>query len=203
MHTEPSFLRISGQSGALDDCLLEGIVHPPMYATAPHQEQSSLPCAGAGHAKLLEQRALAPLLTSATNISSGQGAPWRGGLPLQALAALATPASHLRLHILSSIQNLLPAMLAASISNEHNEQMLAAMLHVISHSLAPFAEEESTAAGSIGLDLVTGVAQLTLVMPCPRCSFWGPNTVHTPSGAALLCTCGTCGIAGQLGMACV
>ncbi|KAL3149263.1 hypothetical protein ABBQ32_002080 [Trebouxia sp. C0010 RCD-2024] len=118
--------------------------------------------AGAGHAKLLEQRALAPLLTSATNISSGQGAPWRGGLPLQALAALATPASHLRLHILSSIQNLLPAMLAASISNEHNEQMLAAMLHVISHSLAPFAEEESTAAGSIGLDLVTGVAQLTL-----------------------------------------
>lgn len=139
-----------------------------MYAPTPHGEQSSLPCAGAGHVKLLEQRALAPLLTSATETSSGREGPWRGGLPLQALAALATPASHLRQHILSSIQHLLPAMLADSISNEHNEKMTAAMLHVISHSLAPFGEEESAAAASIGLDLLTGVAQLTLVLPWPH-----------------------------------
>ena len=122
-----------------------------------------LPFADAGHTKLLEQRALEPLLHEATEKSPGQQGPWQGALPLQALAALAAPSSHLRRHILSSIQQLVPAMLAASIGHEHNQQMLVAMLHVIHHKIAPFAERESEAAGSLGLNLLTGIVQLTKV----------------------------------------
>lgn len=124
-----------------------------------------LPSADAGHTKLLEQRALEPLLHRATETSPGQQGPWQGALPLQALAALAAPCSNLRRHILSSMQQLVPAMLAASIGDEHNQQMLVAMLHVICHKLAPFAEKESAAAGSLGLNLLTGVVQLTKVSP--------------------------------------
>lgn len=126
-----------------------------------------LPFAGAGHSKLLEQRALEPLLESATQTRPGQQGPWQGALPLQALAALAAPSSLLRRHILSSMQQLVPAMLAASIGNEHNQQMVVAMLQVIRHKLAPFAEEESEAAGSLGLNLLTGLVQLTTVKSCP------------------------------------
>ena len=61
------------------------------------------------------------------------------------------------------MQQLVPAMLAASIGNEHNQQMLGAMLHVIRHKLAPFADRESEAAGGLGLNLLTGVLQLTTV----------------------------------------
>ena len=97
-------------------------------------------------------------------MSPSQQGPWQGALPLQALAALAAPTSHLRKHILSSMQQLIPAMLAASIGSEHNQQMVVAMLHVIRHKLAPFIDRESEAAGSLGLNLLTGVAQLTTVM---------------------------------------
>lgn len=113
--------------------------------------------------KLLEQRALVPLLESATERNPSQQGPWQGALALQALAALAAPASHLRRHILSSMQQLVPAMLAASVENEHNEQMVVAMLHVIRHKLAPFGDKETEAAGSLGLHLLTGTSQLTTV----------------------------------------
>ena len=114
--------------------------------------------------KLLEQTALAPLLERATERSSSQQGPWRGALPLQALAALATPTSHLRTLILSSIQQRLPAMLAASIGSQPNQQMVVAFLEVIRHKLAPFADKESEAAGSIGLNLLHGTVELTTVV---------------------------------------
>ena len=130
-------------------------------------QQFILQLADAGHMSLLEQGALAPLLESATATNSSQQGPqqgpWQGALALQALAALAAPALHLRRHILGSMQRLVPAMLAASIGNEHNQQMVVAMLHVIRHKLAPFADNETEAAGSLGLNLLTATLQLTTV----------------------------------------
>ena len=98
-------------------------------------------------------------------MSLSQQGPWQGMRPLQALAALAAPFSHLRRRILSSMQQLVPATLAASIGNQHNQQMVVAMLHVICHKLSPFAEKESEAAGSLGLNLLTGIVQITTVNP--------------------------------------
>lgn len=131
--------------------------------------QFILPFADAGHTSLLERRALAPLLESATETNPPQQGPWQGALALQALAALAAPTSHLRRQILSSMQQLVPAMLAASIGNEHNQQMVVAMLHVIRHKLAPFADQETEAAGSLGLNLLTATLQLTAVHSVSTC----------------------------------
>lgn len=96
-------------------------------------------------------------------MNSPQQGLWQGTPALQALAALAAPASHLRRQILSSMQRLVPAMLAASIGNERNQQMVVAMLHVICHKLAPFGDKETEAAGYLGLHLLTGTWQLTTV----------------------------------------
>lgn len=117
--------------------------------------------AAAGHTDLLEEDALDALLEGATETSTaGQ---WQGALPLQALAALAAPASRLRGRIMSSIQQMLPAMLAASISNQHNQQMLIGVLEAVRHKLAPFAQSEEDVAAAISLDLLTGMRRLTMV----------------------------------------
>lgn len=126
-------------------------------------------CADAGHISLLKARALEPLLEGATETRAGQQGPWQGGLPLQALAALAMPRSPLRSHILSSIQQLLPAMLAASVSHEHNQQMLTGVLHAVRHKTAPFADSERGVAASISQDLFSGIVQLTKVSQCCSC----------------------------------
>lgn len=119
--------------------------------------------AGADHLDLLEKAALGPLLEGATETRAEQQGNWQGALPLQALATLATPQYHLRTCIVTSIQQLLPALLAAAINNEHNQQMLVGVLHILCHKLAPFAEKEGEIAKSIGLDLLTGMVQLTAV----------------------------------------
>ncbi len=109
---------------------------------------------------MLEQHALEPLLEGPTETTAGQ---WEGALPLQALAALATPGCKLRGRILSSFQQLLPTMLAASISNDYNQQMLVGILHVLRHKLAPFTQGEGDAATAVAMDLLTGMIQLTTV----------------------------------------
>ncbi len=117
--------------------------------------------AAAGHTDLLEQDALDTLLEGATETSTA--GHWQGALPLQALAALAASASRLRGRIMSSIQQMLPAMLAASISNHHNQQMLVGVLQAIRYKLAPFAQSEEDVAAAVSLDLLTGMRQLTMV----------------------------------------
>ena len=119
--------------------------------------------AGAGHFELLEGKALHPLLEGATETRAGREGPWQGALPLQALAALATSSPPLRSCILHSIQQLLPTMLAASVDNEHNQQMLVGALHMLRYKLAPFSSTEGDVAKSIGLSLLTGIVQLTTV----------------------------------------
>jgi len=64
---------------------------------------------------------------------------------------------------MSSIQQMLPAMLAASISNQHNQQMLIGVLEAVRHKLAPFAQSEEDVAAAISLDLLKGMRQLTMV----------------------------------------
>ena len=54
-------------------------------------------------------------------------------------------------------------MLAAALNNEHNQQMLVGVLCVLRHKFAPFAEQEGEMAKAIGLDLLTGMVQLTAV----------------------------------------
>ncbi|KAA6427990.1 MAG: MMS19 nucleotide excision repair protein [Trebouxia sp. A1-2] len=116
--------------------------------------------AAAGHTDLLEQGAIDALLDGATETSTA--GKWQGALPLQALAALAAPASRLRGRIVSSIQQMLPAMLAASISNQHNQQMLIGVLETVTHKLAPFAQAEEDVAAAMAVDLLTGMRQLTM-----------------------------------------
>ena len=58
---------------------------------------------------------------------------------------------------------MLPTMLAASVSNQHNQQMLVAVLHAIRHQLSPFAESEGDVAAAVTQDLFTGMVQLTTV----------------------------------------
>ncbi len=124
--------------------------------------------AAAGHTDLLEEDALDALLEGATETSTaGQ---WQGALPLQALAALAAPASRLRGRIMSSIQQMLPAMLAASISNQHNQQMLIGVLEAVRHKLAPFAQSEEDVGAAMSLDLLTGMRQLTMVCHTTLCA---------------------------------
>ena len=124
--------------------------------------------AAAGHTDLLEQDAIDALLEGATETSTaGQ---WQGALPLQALAALAAPASRHRGRIMSSIQQMLPAMLAASISNQHNQQMLVGVLEAVRDNLAPFAQSEEGVAAAISLDLLTGMRQLTMVCHVTLCA---------------------------------
>ena len=109
----------------------------------------------------MEEGAIDSLLEGATETTTaGQ---WRGALPLQALTALATPGSRLRGRVLSSIQEMLPTMLAASVSNQHNQQMLVGVLHAIRHKLSPFAESEGDVAAAVALNLLTGMVQLTTV----------------------------------------
>ena len=117
-------------------------------------------CAAAGHSKLLEEVALEPLLAGATETTAGQ---WQGALVLRALAALATPGSHLRSRILSSIRQMLPTMLAGSVSNSHHQEMLVGVLRVLRHHMAPFSPAEGEVATAVGMDLLTGVIQLTMV----------------------------------------
>ena len=58
-------------------------------------------------------------------------------------------------------------MLAASVNNEQNQQMLVGTMQVVRNELAPFAAEESMLAAAIAQDLLTGTVQLTLVIsPC-------------------------------------
>ena len=124
--------------------------------------------AAAGHTDLLEQDAIDALLEGATEtFTAGQ---WQGALPLQALAALAAPASRHRGRIMSSIQQMLPAMLAASISNQHNQQMLVGVLEAVRDNLAPFAQNEEGVAAAISLDLLTGMRQLTMVCHVTLCA---------------------------------
>ena len=123
--------------------------------------------AAAGHTDLLEQGAIDALLDGATETSTA--GKWQGALPLQALAALAAPASRLRGRIVSSIQQMLPAMLAASISNQHNQQMLIGVLETVTHKLAPFAQAEEDVAAAMAVDLLTGMRQLTMVCRTTLC----------------------------------
>lgn len=122
----------------------------------------------AGYSELLEKHALQPLLEGMTEITAGQQEQWQGDLPLQALAALAAHKSHLRSHIMSSIQQMLPTLLAASVGSTHNQQMLIGILDVISHKLAPFEDGEGEVATAVAVDLLTGVLQLTKVGFVPQ-----------------------------------
>ena len=117
--------------------------------------------AAAGYTKQVEEGAIESLLEGATETTTaGQ---WQGALLLQALTALATPGSELRGRVLSSVQEMLPTMLAASVSNQHNQQMLVGVLHAVRHKLSPFAECEGDVAAAMALDLLTGIVQLTTV----------------------------------------
>ena len=152
--------------------------------------------AAAGHTDLLEQDALDALLDGATETSTaGQ---WQGALPLQALAALAAPASRLRGRIMSSIQQMLPAMLAVSISNQHNQQMLIGVLEAVRHKLAPFAQSEEDVAAAISLDLLTGMRQLTMVCHTTReTSVQWTLSLTSAYGHFNLVDCGTSVLVGR------
>ena len=75
----------------------------------------------------------------------------------------------LRGRILSSIQQLLPTMLASSVSNAHNQQMLVATLQTFRNLLGECKPNDAPVATAVTTDLLTGMEQLTKVCitACP------------------------------------
>lgn len=118
--------------------------------------------AGADHSALLMSQALPPLLTAATAIEEQSG-QWQGALPLAALTALCTSSSHLRQPILHSMQQLLPALLAAAVGSNQHEQMLLGVLHMLRGQLQASAVPDSMLASDVARHLLTGVLQLSKV----------------------------------------
>lgn len=118
--------------------------------------------ADADHSALLMSQALPPLLTAATAIDEQSG-QWQGALPLAALTALCTSSFHLKQPVLHSMQQLLPALLAAALGSNQHEQMLLGVLHMLRGQLQNSAVANGILACDVARHLLTGVLQLTKV----------------------------------------
>ena len=75
----------------------------------------------------------------------------------------ASNASSLRGQILSSLQQLLPTMLASSVSNTHTQQMLVGVLQAFKELLGECQPGGEAVATPVATDLLTGMEQLTKV----------------------------------------